>query len=451
MSPDEFRRFGHQAIDWLADYMANIDSYPVLPKVKPGQVCDSLPEAAPEQGEPMEAILADFERLIVPGMTHWNHPRFLAYFAISGSPPGILAELLCAGLNANGMLWRSGPAITELEQVSLGWLRRWLGLPDDFFGIIYDTASTSSMHAIAAAREVAGGGAGLVLYCSDQAHSSIEKAALTLGLGREGTRKIASDSQFRMRPDELAWAIDADRRAGRTPFCVVATVGTTPTASIDPVPAIADICQANRLWLHIDAAYGGAAAVVESRRDVLVGADRADSLVTNPHKWLLTPVDLSVLYTRRPEALRAAFSVVPEYLRTPDEPRAVNLMDYGMQLGRRFRALKLWFVMRYYGRLGLSEIIDGHCRMAKEFESWVAADPRFEVCAPVHFSLVCFRLRGSDDDNRRLLDSLNASGLAFLSHTVLNGRFVIRMAVGNFRTRIDDLQRVWSKILELVD
>ena len=450
MSPDEFRKFGHQAVDWLADYMTNIGDYSVLPSVRPGEVTDNLPASAPEHGESMEAILADFERLIVPGITHWNHPRFLAYFAISGSPPGIIAELLCAGLNSNGMLWKSGPAITELEQVTLAWLRQWLGLPDTFFGIIYDTASTSSMHAIAAAREAAGGGQGLVLYCSDQAHSSIEKAAITLGLGRDGTRKVASDAAFQMRPDQLARAIDADRRVGLRPFCVVATVGTTPTAAIDPVPEIADVCEAEGLWLHMDAAYGGAAAIVDSRDDVRVGIHRADSVVVNPHKWLLTPVDLSAFYTRRPDVLRAAFSLVPEYLRTQDDPRAVNLMDYGMQLGRRFRALKLWFVMRYYGREGLAAIIEGHCRMAKEFEGWVASDPRFEVCAPVLFSLVCFRYRGSDDDNRRLLDSLNSSGLALLSHTILNGRFVLRLAIGNFRTGSEDLRRVWCKVQELI-
>ncbi len=450
MSPEEFRQFGHQTVDWMADYLAGIREYPVLAQVEPGDLTAALPASAPETGEPMERILEDFRRLIVPGITHWNHPRFLGYFAISGSPPGILAEMLVAALNVNGMLWKSSPAVTELEQAALGWLRQWLGLPDEFFGVIYDTASTSTMHAVAAAREMAGSPRGpLTLYCSEHAHSSVDKAALTIGIAKANIRKIPADGEFRLIPRALAEAVEADSRAGLHPFCAVATVGTTATASVDPVADVVEIAEKHGMWVHVDAAYGGAAAIVPGRRDLLAAAGRAHSLVMNPHKWLLTPVDLSAFYTRRPDVLRAAFSLIPEYLRTREDPRAVNLMDYGMQLGRRFRALKLWFVMRYYGREGLAAIVAEHCRLALLFAGWVRADARFQVCAPVHFSLVCFRYRGSNQENQRLLDRLNASGLALLSHTVLNGEFVLRLAIGNWRTSEDDLRLVWDKIREL--
>lgn len=458
MSPEEFRRHGYRAVDWIAEYLADVGKLPVLSQVKPGSLTHELPSSAPLRGEPMEAILADFERLILPAITHWNHPRFLAYFAITGSPPGILGEMLTAALNVNGMLWKSSPAVTELEAVTLGWLRQWLGLPEDFFGIVYDTASISTMHAIAAARHAAqpesrtgGLRADLVVYCSEQAHSSVDKAVLTLGMGLGNLRKIPSDSRFRMDPEALERAIAADEAAGLHPCCIVATVGTTALGAVDPVDRIAGIASRHRCWLHVDAAYGGTAAITDSHRHVLEGAALADSLVVNPHKWLLTPVDLSAFYTRRPDVLRAAFSLVPEYLRTPDEPGVVNLMDYGIQLGRRFRALKLWFVMRSYGREGLAAVIERHCRDAATLASWIESDPRFEVCAPVLFSLVCFRHRGGSEINRRILDSINASGLASLSHTVLDGELVLRAAIGNAATTIEDLRMVWDRILELAD
>jgi len=453
MNPEEFRRFGHEVVDWIADYQAQIRDYPVLARTRPGELVDALPASGPEQGEPMDLILADFRRLVVPAVTHWNHPGFLAYFAISGSGPGILGEMLAAGLNVNGMLWKSSPAVTELEQVTLSWLRQWIGLPEEFFGIIYDTASTSSLHAMVAARELAapdargqGNWETLVVYCSEQAHSSIDKAALTAGFGQGNIRKIGMDGQFRMRPDLLEEAIGRDIDAGLKPCCVVATIGTTAMASIDPAPEIAAVARRHKLWLHIDAAYGGAAAVLPEMRHVLAGASEADSLVVNPHKWLLTPVDCSAFYTRRPEALRRAFSLVPEYLRTEEDPRAVNLMDYGFQLGRRFRALKLWFVLRYYGRLGMAEHIRRHLEDAREFASWVRRDERFELCAPVLFSLVCFRLRGGDENNKRLLDELNRSGAAFLSHSVFAGRMALRLAIGNHLTTREDLRRIWEQI-----
>jgi aromatic-L-amino-acid/L-tryptophan decarboxylase len=451
MTPEQFRHYGHLAIDWIAEYLEHAGRLPVLPPVEPGELTDALPRCGPERGEPMEAILHDFERLIVPAMTHWNHPGFLAYFANSATPEGILGEMLAATLNGNGMLWKTAPAVTELEQVALGWLRQWSGLPAEWFGLIYDTASVASMHAIAAAREAAdpdsrtrGARPGLVVYTSEQAHSSIEKGAIAVGIGQEYVRKIAVDGEFRMCPDALRHAIENDLRAGLRPCCVSATVGTTSTTSVDPVPAIADICRQHNLWLHVDAAYAGAAALLPEFAWAFAGCARADSFVTNPHKWLLTPMDCSVFYTARPEILKRAFSLVPEYLQTAGHPRAVNLMDYGVPLGRRFRALKLWFVLRSYGHQGLAEMLRGHIRMAQEFAAAIDADPRFERVAPAPFSVVNFRFRGTDDDNRRLLDCVNSTGEVFLSSTVLRNRFTLHLAVGNYATGPDHVRRAWE-------
>lgn len=453
MDTEEFRKYGHEVVDWIADYLGNTRQYPVLAQVEPGWLTSRLPGSGPERGEPMDRILQDFRETIVPAVTHWNHPRFLAYFATTGSPPGILGEMLCAGLNVNGMNWKSCPAVTELEQVVMGWLREWIGLGDEFFGMIHDTASTASMHAIAAAREFAepaarlnGPSGNLILYVSEQAHSSIEKGAIAAGIGQRNVRKIATDAEFRMDLRALQDAIEADRSAGHRPFCVVATSGTTSTTSIDPVPAIADIAERYGLWMHVDAAYAGSAALVPELRWVLDGAGRAHSLVMNPHKWLSTPLDLSAFYTRRPDILRRAFTLVPEYLKTAEDSRAINLMDYGTPLGRRFRALKLWFVLRWYGREGLQRIIRDHVAYAQELASIIGSDPNFEIAAPVPLSVVCFRYRGTDDANRRLIDEVNASGKAFLSHTVLNGRVTIRLAIGNAGTTREDVRQVWDLI-----
>lgn len=456
MSPDEFRLHGHQVVDWIAEYLAHPERRPVLPPVKPGDVTRALPATAPDQGEPMDRILRDFEAAIVPGLTLWNHPGFLAYFAISATGPGILAEMLTAALNVNVMLWKASPAGTELEQVTLGWLREWLGLPPEFFGIIYDTASSSTMHAIAAAREMAapevrieGGSRDLVLYTSEHAHSSVEKGAIAIGVGQRNVRKIVTDAAFRMRPEALQAAIERDLDAGLRPFCVVPTVGTTSITSIDPVREIAAVAERFGLWVHIDAAYGGTAAILPECRYVLDAAEKAHSIVVNPHKWMGTPIDLSVLYTRRPDILRRAFSLTPEYLRTGEDPQAVNFMDYSMQLGRRFRALKLWFVMREYGREGIAEKIRGHIKRARELAAAIEADPRFEICAPVTLSLVCFRLRGADDANRTLMERVNAGGKYFLSHTVLHGTFVLRAAIGNYATEQRHIQELWAMLQEL--
>jgi aromatic-L-amino-acid/L-tryptophan decarboxylase len=458
---DVFREEGRRLVDWVARYLAGAEAYPVLPRVRPGDVAASLPPSPPAGPEPMREILADVERLILPGLTHWNHPGFFAYFANSSTAPAILAEMLAAAFNANGMLWKTAPAATELEVVVLDWLRQMLGLPAGLFGVIQDTASASTLVALAAARETVPGlevrrrgltgQARLRMYASEHAHSSVDKAGIVLGVGQDGLRRIRADAEYRMIPAALQDAIDEDRAAGWTPFAVVATVGTTSTTSIDPVPAVADVCAREGLWLHVDAAYGGSAAVEPSLRFVLEGCDRADSLVLNPHKWLFVPVDLSVLYTRRPEVLRAALSVVPDYLRTAEEAVAPNFMDYGVSLGRRFRALKLWMVVRAFGHQGLAARIREHVRLAQAFRSWVEADPGFEVAAPSPLSVVCFRARfpgsGPEDEDRRnqaVMDAVNAGGEAYLSHTRLGGRTVLRLAVGNVRTEERHVRRAWD-------
>ena len=469
MPADEFRAAGHALVDWIADYLQHAERYPVLSQVEPGAMARSLPSAAPADGEGIGAILADVERVIVPGLTHWNSPTFFAYFSICASGPGVLADFLSAALNQQAMLWRTSPAATELEAVSLGWLRQLMGLPDAFEGVIYDTASISTLHALAAAREralrgvrrtgLAGHpeGGGLRVYCSEQAHSSVDKAAILLGLGHDAVRHIAVDDAFRLRPEALAEAIAEDRAAGRRPLAVVATTGTTSTTSVDPVSAIADICERDTLWLHVDAAYGGPVALVPGMAWVLEGADRADSLVVNPHKWLLTPFDLSVLYCRHMDTLREAFSLVPEYLKTSEPPEVRNLMDTGVQLGRRFRALKLWFILRYFGAEGLRSRIAEHLRLASLLASWVDADPEFERMAPTPMSVVCFRAAPTalrDDPaaldrlNEQLLHDLNASGALFLSHTRLKGAFVLRLAIGHVRTTEAHLRDAWARIRE---
>jgi len=453
MSSEEFRRAGRELVDWIAGYLENIRDYPVLPRVSPGFMHDQLPSAAPENGEPIDDILRDFRDQIVPGITHWNHPRFHAFFSVSASAPGILAEFATAALNVNGMLWKSSPSAVELEQICLAWLRQWLGLPDDFFGIIYDTASVSTMHALAAARDCVdpeartrGSLPNLTIYTSEHAHSSVEKGAIAIGMGQSNVRKIPSDSEFRIKIDALRAAIDVDLKAGKKPCCIVPTIGTTSTTSIDSVPQTAAIAKECGAWLHVDGAYGGTAAILPELRHLMEGVDQADSFVVNPHKWLFTPIDLSAFYTRRPDILRRAFSLVPEYLRTADDPRAMNYMDYGVPLGRRFRALKLWFVMRYFGREGVTAILRNHIAWTQELASWIAADPRFEISAPSPFALVCFRYKGTDEENRVLLDRINASGKAFLSHTVLNGRYVLRLSIGNVKTTHADVESTWEAI-----
>ena len=465
MPAEEFRKYGHTLVDRMADFLKDIDNYPVFPAVRPGDVRGMLPTAPPQSGESMEDILSDVDRVVMPGMAHWSHPRFMAYFNSSGSAPGILAEVLCATFNANGMVWQSCPSATEVEQVMLGWLRQMLGLPEKYWGIIYDTASVSTLHALAAAREHLSdlhirdrGMTGrtdlprLRVYASEYVHSSVDKAVIALGFGIEGIRKISVDQSFQMIPAALAEAINEDRRNGVRPFCVVATVGTTSCTSIDPVREIAALCGREGIWLHIDAAHGGAAALVPEYRYVLDGCELADSIVVNPHKWMFVPMDLSVLFTRKPEMLRRAFSLVPEYLRTPHDEVVENYMDYGIPLGRRFRALKLWFVFRYFGTEGLANRIREHIRVANEFADWIDAHREFERLAPVPLSTVLFRAHpsGTDDEetlnalNERLMKAVNESGRAFLSHTRLGNRYAIRLVVSGLRTLEPHVQEVWK-------
>jgi len=480
LSPELFVRYGRQLVEWVADYLASAEQYPVLSRVKPGEVAAALPASPPDAPEPLGEIIADFERAILPGITHWNHPGFFAYFANSAPVPGILAELLTAALNANAMLWRTSPAATELELRATDWLRQMMGLGAAWQGHINDTASISTMLALAAAREAAGldvrerGMAGrtdlpvLRVYCSEQAHSSVDKGAITLGIGHENVVHVPVDEEFRMRPDALRARIEEDRARGMHPLAVVATVGTTSTTSIDPVPAIAAVLRelppavnvragGRRAtpWLHVDAAYGGSAAVVPTMRHVLDGADLADSLVVNPHKWLFTPVDCSVLYVKEPEILKRAFSLVPEYLTSRLHSDAVNLMDYGVQLGRRFRALKLWMVIRAFGAEGLATRIESHCGLAREFAGWVRSERGWEVMAPVPFSTVCYRYApdGTSEDarermNAAILEHVNASGKAFISHTKLNGQYALRLAIGNIRTERRHVEEAWRLLRE---
>jgi aromatic-L-amino-acid decarboxylase len=461
LDSEEFRRQGHRMVDWIADYLdGGARSHPVLSRVAPGDVADRLPPEMPVRGEDPEQIWQDFLEIVLPGVTHWNHPGFMAYFGITGSGPGILAELLSAALNVNGMLWRTSPAATELELRTLDWLRAGLGLPEDFFGFITDTASISSMLALAAAREASGldvrtrGTAGrddlpkLRVYASDQAHSSIAKACLALGLGLDGFRSIPHDDAYRMDVTELRRAIEGDAAAGVRPLAVVATVGTTSTTSVDPVAVIAELCREHGIWLHVDAAYAGSAALCPEHRWCVDGCHAADSFVFNPHKWLFVPIDCSALYTRHPEVFRRTFSLVPEYLETPESGTVVDLMDYGVQLGRRFRALKLWWVLRSFGLDGIRERIRHHIGLARDFADWVDGQPGFERMAPAPFSVVCFRARppglegeALDHLNMELLDRINGSGEIYLSHTRLDDGIALRVAIGNLGTTAEDVAR----------
>ena len=463
---EEFRRLLHEAADWVADYRAGIESRRVSPASRPGAVAEALPQTPPRSAEPMDEVMRDFERVVMPGIVHWGHPAFLGYFSTTTTAPGILGEMLAAALNVSAMTWQTSPAATELETVVLDWMRQMLGLPEEFRGVVYDTASVALLHALAAAREELGydvrraGLAGraevpaLTVYASDQAHSSVEKAAITLGVGEANVRRVATDGEYRMKVEALRAALDEDVRAGRRPLAVVATAGTTSATSVDPVEELAGLCAERGVWLHVDAAYGGALALLEEGRWVMRGVGRADSVVFNPHKWLFVPLDFSALYVRRPETLRRVFSLVPEYLRGDAEragAAAENYMDYGIQLGRRFRALKAWFVIRAFGREGLAARIREARRLALLFASWVEADPRFELLAPVTMAVVCFRARAASDAdadalNERLLARVNETGETYLTHTRLHGRLALRVAVGNVLTAERHLARAWELI-----
>jgi aromatic-L-amino-acid decarboxylase len=423
-----FRDDGAAALDWVASYLERVREYPVLAQVEPGEIRAALPGSPPEHAEPFSAVLEDLDAVLMPGVTHWQSPRHFAYFATTGSEPGILAELLIAGLNQIGILWRASPALQELEEVTLDWLRQLVGLPEPLHGQIEEAASMSTLNALAAAR--AARPDRRVVVCSEHAHSSVDKAARLLELE---LRRIPADEAFRLRPEllDLAGAC-----------AVVATIGTTSSTSVDPVAAVAEACAAEGVWLHVDAAYAGSAAVCPELQPLFAGWERADSIVVNPHKWLFVPQGCSVFWTRRPDAVRNAFSLVPEYLRVSED--VTSLSEYSQVLGRGFRALKLWAVLRCYGRDGLRAILREHIRLAALFEGWIAAEPGWALCAPRPFSLVCFRLDGDDKRNEELLQRVNASGEIFLSHTKLDGQVVLRFAVGNARTTEDDVRLAWD-------
>jgi len=460
LPPEEFRRWGHEAVDWIARYLQEVESYPVLARVRPGELRAALPPHAPPRSESFEEIFRDFQELVIPAITHWNHPSFHGYFAVTGSAPGILGELLTAALNVNAMVWRSSPAGTELEEHVLSWLRELVGLPEGFRGVLQDTASSSSLTALAGARHRAypevrqEGLFGLPrgrIYASEEAHSSIDKAGILLGFGHQGVARIPADREFRIRLPELREAILRDLQAGVRPVALVATVGTTSTASADPVEAMADLAAEFGLWLHVDSAYAGASAIVPEQRVHFQGWERADSIVFNPHKWLFTPVDCSALYMRDPEAVRGALALTPEYLQTREGAVATNLMDYGVVLGRRFRALKLWFVLRSFGAQGVRDRIRYHIALARTFGGWVDGEPEWLRLAPIHFSTISFRcapahLTGPEQDalNLEIMEQVNGTGEVFLSHTRLHGRIALRLSIGNLRTEERHLARSWE-------
>jgi aromatic-L-amino-acid decarboxylase len=466
MSPDDFRKYGYQLVDWIADYLKNIETYPVIPSINPGDIKKMLPDLPPVNSQTMDEIIKDIDKIIMPGMTHWNHPGFMAYFNSTSSSAGILAEFLSAAFNVNSMLWLTGPASVELERVTLNWLKKMIGIPENFWGIIYDTASVSSLHAIAAAREQIPeiqirqqGMTGrtippLKLYCTAHTHSSVSKAAITLGIGLNGVREVPVDSDFRMIPSELQRFLNEDKVKGNLPFCVVATIGTTSTTSIDPLNEIGKICNQENLWLHVDAAYGGTAAIIPEMKFILEGIELADSIVVNPHKWMFTPIDVSAFYAKKPEILKNAFSLVAEYLKTNENEEAENLMNYGVQLGRRFRSLKLWFVIRYFGTEGIADILKEHIRLAKLFSQWIDAYPKFERIAKVNFSVVCFRFHPPDINdemklnelNEKLLNNINKSGKVFISHTKINGKYILRVSISGLRTEERHIKDCWILI-----
>jgi aromatic-L-amino-acid decarboxylase len=464
MTPDEFRRQGHAVVDWIADYYARIEAYPVLSRAKPGEIRASLPANPPAQGESFDAILGDVEKLIVPGITHWQSPNFFAFFPANASGPAILGDLLSSGLGVQGMLWATSPACTELETHVLDWLVGMLGLPDKFLstntggGVIQDTASSASLCALLAARERTTNFASnrrgcegkLVAYTSTQAHSSIEKDTQIAGMGLDNLRLIAVDENFAMRPDMLAAQVGADRQAGLTPCFVAATIGTTSSNAIDPLPEIGRICRENKLWFHVDAAMSGTAALCPEFRHTHAGVELADSYAFNPHKWMFTNFDCSCFYVADRKALIQTLSVLPEYLRNQatESGAVIDYRDWQIPLGRRFRALKLWFVIRHYGIEGLRHHVRRHVELAQQFVSWVKADSRFELAAPVPLNLVCFRHKGGDEVNQALMDRLNRSGDLYLTHTKLANRTTLRLCVGQTNTEARHVERAWKRIQE---
>ena len=470
LTPEALRAHLHRVADWIADYRATIEQRPIVPSVRPGDIAARCPADPPDGPTSLDHIVAEMDTVVMPGIVHWGHPAFLGYFGSTSNGPALAGEMIAAALNVSAMTWQTSPAATELETVVLGWIRRMIGLPDVFAGVVYDTASIAILHALAAAREQCGvavrerGIAGRTdvprhrVYASDQAHSSIEKAMIVLGLGEANVVRIPSDEAFRLNVAALQSAIHDDLRSGFRPMAVVATVGTTSTTSVDPVVAIAAVCRESGLWLHVDAAYGGAMALVPEGKWAMEGVDLADSVVVNPHKWMFVPLDFSALFVRRPELLRAVFSLTPDYLRGDAAAGEIDYMDYGLQLGRRFRALKAWMVFRAFGRDGLAARISEHRRLAQEWARWVEADPRFVLAAPVPMAVVCFRFVAAGLDeaagdrlNVKIVQALNASGDAYLTHTRVGGRVVMRVGIGNILTTVEHLEHVWKRLIDVAE
>ncbi len=465
LDPEGFRRYGHQVIDWVADYLRDVSRYPVLPPVEPGEIRRRLPLAPPEHAEPMEAILRDFQEIILPGVTHWNHPRFFAYFPANNSGPSILGEVLSAALAVNGMVWQSCPAATELEEVVMDWLRQLLDLPETFRGVIQDTASTATLCALLCARERATGfgtnrggcftaGVPLRVYASGEAHSSVEKDARIAGYGSENLVQVGVDDVLAMDPSDLERRIRADIARGLRPACVVATVGTTSSTALDPLGPIAEIAARHRMWMHVDAALAGSAAMLPEYRHILAGVERVDSFCFNPHKWLFTNFDCSAFFCRDPQTLVSTFAIHPEYLKTAVDQQVINYRDWGIALGRRFRALKLWFVLRQFGAEGLRARLREHLALAQEFKAWVESQPELELLAPVPLNTICFRHNpGSLDEaglerhNARLLERINAGGRIFMTHTKLRGQYCLRVSIGQTETRREHVREAQQAIL----
>ncbi len=460
MDREVFRLWGHRFVDWVADYWEDVGRYPVRPALRPGDIKRKIPGEAPRRGESMEAVFRDFEEIILPGITHWQHPSWFAYFSANNSPPSVLAELITAGIGAQCMIWETSPAAAELEEVVMEWLRRLIGLPEGWAGVIQDTASTASLVALLTAREkitdfqanLKGLREPLVVYASEEAHSSVEKGAKIAGFGKENIRKISTDDAFAMVPEMLEEAIRADKADGLRPACVVATVGTTSSSALDPLEPIGRICRRHGVWLHVDAAYAGTAAILPEKQGMFRGAEHVDSLVFNPHKWMLTNFDCSAYFVKDPGYLIRTFEIHPEYLKTGVDSQVKNYRDWGIQLGRRFRALKLWFVLRSYGVEGVQAIVREHIRLAQLFKGWVDSHPRFELMAPVTLSLVCFRLNDGRSEeelnrlNKAFIERLNRTGLLLLTQTTLRGKFVLRMAIGSRNTREVHVRKAWDLI-----
>ncbi|MBD3257374.1 aminotransferase class V-fold PLP-dependent enzyme [candidate division GN15 bacterium] len=464
MTHDDFRRHAHQLVDWMADYLEHVRDYPVLPNVQPRDIINQLPDAAPDQAESFDQVVRDFQQLIMPGMTHWQHPSYFAYFPANSSPPSVLAEMLTATLAAQCMIWQTSPAAAELEEQMMVWLREMCGLPTQWTGVIQDTASTATLCSILMAREQYSehgvnqrglqGQPRMAVYCSAETHSSIEKAVRIAGLGSEYLRKIPVDDKFALRPDLLLEAIERDKAKGVVPLCAVATIGTTGSTAIDPLRAMGEICREHDVWLHVDAAFAGTAMLLPEMRWMIDGAELADTYVFNPHKWMFTNFDCSAYFVRDPEALKSTFEILPEYLKTERDREVNNYRDWGIPLGRRFRALKLWFVVRSYGVDGLKDKVRHHIGMAQALSREIEAAEDFEMMAPAPLNLLCFRYhpQSTDDDieldrlNANLLAELNQTGKMFATHTKLDGRYVIRLCIGQTQVTQADVDRAWDLI-----